>query len=257
MAQLTYDPTPADQPEFNEAEQEALAIGEQAAADQNEMLAGKFKSAEDLEQAYIELQKKLGSQNEPEETEEVREQETSEEVEPSEQETLLSNASAEWYEKGELSEETVKSLTAMSSEELLDTYMKMQINAPESAPVADLSDQQVNNIKSLAGGEEQYGQLVGWAAENLPEETVKGFDSLIESGNEQAISLAVKGLMAEYENQNGFEGQMLSGKPAVDKADVFRSQAEVVEAMGDPRYDRDPAYRQDVFQKLERSNIQY
>ena len=119
MAQLTYDPTPADQPEFNEAEQEALAIGEQALADQNEMLAGKFKSAEDLEQAYIELQKKLGSQDESKETEEVREQETSEEVEPSEQETLLSNASAEWYEKGELSEDTVKSLTAMSSEELL------------------------------------------------------------------------------------------------------------------------------------------
>ena len=63
--------------------------------------------------------------------------------------------------------------------------------------------------------------------------------------------------MAEYENQNGYEGQMLSGKAAVETQDVFRSQAEVVEAMGDPRYDRDPAYRNDVFQKLERSNIQY
>ena len=66
MATLTYDPTPADQPEFNEAEQEALAIGEQAAADQQQMLAGKFKDAEALEQAYIELQKKLGESNESE-----------------------------------------------------------------------------------------------------------------------------------------------------------------------------------------------
>ena len=57
---LTYDPTPADNPEFNEAEQEALAIGERAAAEQQEMLAGKFKDAEELEKAYIELQKKLG-----------------------------------------------------------------------------------------------------------------------------------------------------------------------------------------------------
>ena len=64
MATLTYDPTPADQPEFSPEEQEALAIGEQAAADQQQMLAGKFKNAEALEQAYIELQKKLGEPNE-------------------------------------------------------------------------------------------------------------------------------------------------------------------------------------------------
>ena len=259
MAELTYDPTPADQPDFNEAEQEALEIGEKALAEQENMLAGKFRDAEELEKAYIELQKKLGTNEESEETEEVRDDETSTEevTEPSENEVLLGTASAEYYEKGELTPETLEKLTSMSSEDLLSTYMKMQQDAPQAEPVADLSDAQVNNIKSLAGGEEQYGQLVGWAAENLPEETVKGFDSLIESGNEQAIRLAVRGLMAEYENQNGFEGEMLSGKAAVDKMDVFRSQAEVVQAMGDPRYDRDPAYRQDVFAKLERSNINY
>ena len=60
MATLTYDPTPADQPEFNEQEQEAIAIGEAHAAEEQRMLAGKFEDAEALEQAYIELQKKLG-----------------------------------------------------------------------------------------------------------------------------------------------------------------------------------------------------
>ena len=64
MATLTYDPTPADQPEFNEAEQEALAIGEAQAQEENRMLAGKFEDAEALEQAYIELQKKLGVNDE-------------------------------------------------------------------------------------------------------------------------------------------------------------------------------------------------
>ena len=63
--------------------------------------------------------------------------------------------------------------------------------------------------------------------------------------------------MAEYEAQNGMEGQMLSGKAAPGKQDAFRSQSEVVQAMSDPRYDRDPAYRQDVFAKLERSNLNY
>ena len=71
------------------------------------------------------------------------------------------------------------------------------------------------------------------------------------------IQLAVTGLKAEYEKANGFEGQMLTGKAAQPQVDVFRSQAEVVAAMQDPRYDNDPAYRNDVFQKLGRSNIQY
>ena len=79
MATLTYDPTPADNPEFTEAEQEAIAIGEQAAADQQQMLAGKFKDAEALEQAYIELQKKLGETNGEElpvsETDETKDEE--------------------------------------------------------------------------------------------------------------------------------------------------------------------------------------
>ena len=49
---------------------------------------------------------------------------------------------------------------------------------------------------------------------------------------------------------------MLSGK-AAKSVDAFRSQAEVVAAMNDIRYDRDPAYRQDVYDKLERSNLEF
>jgi hypothetical protein len=72
-----------------------------------------------------------------------------------------------------------------------------------------------------------------------------------------AIQLALAGLRAAYTDQNGYEGTMLSGKPAFEKPDVFRSQAEVLAAMQDPRYDRDPAYRNDVFEKIGRSPIQY
>ena len=50
---------------------------------------------------------------------------------------------------------------------------------------------------------------------------------------------------------------MLTGKAATETPDVFRSQAEVVQAMNDPRYDSDPAYRNDVFEKLGRSNVQF
>ena len=258
MATLTYDPTPADQPEFNEAEQEALQIGEQADAEQNQMLAGKFKDAEALEQAYIELQKKLGEGNE-DGTDEVREQEEApeEEVEVSAAQQAVLDASAEYYNnEGKLSDETISKLTAMDSKELVAAYLEAQANTPTQQAV-ELTDADTAAIQEVAGGPKAYTELMDWAGKNLSDDVVEGFDSLVDGGNPRAIQLAVRGLMAEYEAQNGMEGQMLTGKAAPGKQDVFRSQAEVVEAMSDPRYDRDPAYRQDVFDRLNRSNINY
>ena len=257
MATLTYDPTPADQPEFNEAEQEALAIGEQAAADQQQMLAGKFKDAEALEQAYIELQKKLGETDESE-TDEVREQEDSseEEVEVSPAAELITNASQMYAETGELTPEVMEQFNGMSSADLVSAYMEMQGNLP-TAPDPDLTDAEVNQIKNYAGGEEGYTQLMQWSGENLDQADVDAFDKLVDSGNARLIKLAVAGLKAEMEKSVGFEGEMATGRAPRQQADVFRSQAEVVQAMSDPRYDRDPAYRNDVFEKLGRSNVEY
>ena len=73
----------------------------------------------------------------------------------------------------------------------------------------------------------------------------------------QAINLAVAGLKAQYDNANGVEGRMVTGKPPTNSGDVFRSQQELVAAMNDPRYDRDPAYRQDIIEKLDRSNLEF
>ena len=82
------------------------------------------------------------------------------------------------------------------------------------------------------------------------------FNSVVNNGEALAIQMAVAGLKAEYEAQEGYEGRMLTGK-AARTTDAFRSQAEVVAAMSDPRYDRDEAYRQDVYDKLERSNVAF
>ncbi len=249
---LTYDPTPADQPEFNEAEQEALAIGERAAQEQQEMLAGKFKDAEELEKAYIELQKKLGedTEEEPEQVEET------EEVEVSPAQELISNASAEFAEKGELSAEMKEQFSAMSSQELVDAYVEMQGNLP-TADAPDLTEAETNIIKNEAGGDEGYTNLMQWSSDNLDAADIEAFDSLVDSCNSRWIRLAVAGLKAEMEKAVGFDGEMATGRAPTQTVDVFRSQSEVVEAMSDPRYDRDPAYRNDVFEKLGRSNINY
>lgn len=258
MAELNID-MEQGQPEFSEEELDSLRVGEEQMAEQQEMLAGKFKDAEELEKAYIELQRKLGSKDEPEEQqEELRETETSEEVEVTPAQELITSASAEYYEKGELTPETMERFKEMSSSELVETYLKMQQAQPQQQAEAtrDLTDAETNAIFNQVGGEASYNNLMEWASENLPDSYTKAYDDVIDKGNPYAIQIALAGLQAQYDANNGVEGNLRTGRAVVEKADVFRSQSEVIQAMNDPRYDVDPAYRQDVFTKLERSNIQ-
>ena len=67
MATLTYDPTPADQPEFTPDEQDSIQVGEALEQQQQQLLAGKYESAQELEKAYVELQRKLGDRSENQE----------------------------------------------------------------------------------------------------------------------------------------------------------------------------------------------
>ena len=245
MAELTYDPTPADQPEFNEAEQEALAIGEAAAREEQAAYAGKFKDAEELEKAYIELQKKLGETDGAQEEGELQQASEEEEVEVSPAAELITNASEMYAETGELTPEVLEQFNSMSSADLVNAYMEMQGELPsQSSP--DLTESEVNVIKNSAGGEEGYTNLMQWAAGNLDQADVDAFDSIVDKGDMRAIRLAVSGLKAQYEAMNGFEGDMVSGKAPRQVNDVFRSQAELVQAMSDPRYDTDEAYRNDL-----------
>lgn len=259
---LTYDPS--DDPVAIEAQQahdaEAYAIGEQLEQEQANLLAGKYRNAEELEQAYIELQRKFGSRDQDEEAPEVTD-DTQEEEEPEENPTvdLLYNIREELDSNGELSAETLASLEQVSSQDLVQTYLRLRAEDPpqEQAPVsAELTAQQVNEIQNAVGGEASYQQLVGWAAENFSSAEIEAFDSVVESGNMGAINLALQALYYRYTDSMGYEGEMIQGKPAASR-DVFRSQAEVVRAMSDPRYDNDPAYRQDIFDKLERSDINF
>lgn len=238
--------------EFNEEEQAALAVGEELAEAESQLLAGKYENAEQLEQAYIELQRKLGAgEDEPEQTEEEVEEE---EVETPVAQGLITDASSEYAENGELSAETMAKFSEMSTSDLVQAYIEMQGQQQQVEPTPDLSSEEINQIKNYAGGEESYTQLMQWAGENLPQASTEAFDELVESGNAHTIQLAVAGLRAEYDRVNGVDGELLTGKAPTATVDAFRSQAEVVRAMSDPRYDDDPAYRQDVFDKLERSN---
>ena len=255
---LTYDPTPADAPEFTEDEQDSLAVAEKLGQEESELYAGKYQSAEELEEAYINLQKKLGSSDD-DEVEETTFDEDEYPEEVAEGVDLITTASEEYYENdGAISEETMQRFTEMSSSDLVEAYMAIRDRNPDvdGGVATDLTDAEMNQVYNSAGGEAEYGRLTSWAAQNLSEQKLDAFNDMIDRGNSTAIQIAVAGLRAEYEAQEGYEGRMLTGKSA-PAADGFRSQAEVVQAMSDPRYDRDEAYRQDVYDKLERSDIQF
>ena len=258
MATLTYDPTPADQPEFNEAEQEALAIGEAAAEEQQQLLAGKFKDAESLEKAYIELQSKLGSRKEDQQEDEEDNTDDEQPNVDAEEATNFLDALWEDAQTGKLSPETQEQLSKMNPAQVAAEYLKyrQQVEAFQQTG-EDISDTQVAELRNIAGGDDGYQEMIAWASENLSPEDIQRYDNVIASGNYDSISFAVEALKSKYTEAMGVEGQLFKGKPAASNKDVFRSQAEVVQAMSDPRYDRDPAYRNDVFEKLERSNLQY
>ena len=256
---LTYDPTPADAPEFTQDEQDSLAVAEKLGQEESELYAGKYQSAEELEEAYINLQKKLGSSDEDDEVEETTLEDDEYPEEVAEGVDLITTASEEYYENdGAISEETMQRFTEMSSSDLVEAYMAIRDRNPDvdGGVATDLTDAEMNQVYNSAGGEAEYGRLTSWAAQNLSETKLDAFNDMIDRGNSTAIQIAVAGLRAEYEAQEGYEGRMLTGKSA-PTADGFRSQAEVVQAMSDPRYDRDEAYRQDVYNKLERSDIQF
>jgi len=241
-------------------EQDSLQVGEEMAKEQGELLAGKYKNAEDLEKAYVELQKKLGDSDEStEETESLKEEDAPEETESNPAVALLNDANNEYYENGnQLKPETLEKFKDMSSSDLVNAYLEMQKNNPQAnQEEADMADSQINQIQNSVGGENEYKKLMNWAGQNLKQNEVDAFDSLINTGNVDAIQLGVTALKSKFEAANGYEGRMLSGKAADNSGDVFRSQAQLVEAMSDPRYDRDPAYRQDVVAKLERSDIDF
>ena len=256
---LTYDPS--DDPQAVQTAEardaENLAVAEQLEREQNELLAGKYKDAQELEKAYLELQSKLGGDS-GEETEQGEGEEVEEEVEPGSNEAVefFEALNDEYDENGRLSDESMEALKEMSSEELVDAYFQMQERMGSEPQGTELTESDVSAIQQSVGGADNYNALVSWAAENFDQAEIEAFDGVVESGNVGAINLALQALYYRYTEAEGMEGQLLQGKAAAP-VDGFRSQAEVVRAMQDPRYDRDPAYRAEVMQRLEQSDLDF
>jgi len=227
-------------------------------ANDHSQYAGKFKSAEDLEKAYLELQKKLGQKEEevveddsaPDDSAQTEDEETETKALITQRVNLLKEASDEYYSNdNQLKPETVEKLSELSAKELVEAYQEYQKNNPV-AKAQPLSDDAAKTIVDSVGGQDAYNDTLAWAADNLKPEEVAAYDNVVNSGNKDAIFFAVQALNQRYKDSVGFEGQQISGKAPKSMVKGFRSNAELANAISDPRYRNDPAYRYDIEQKL-------
>ena len=237
---------PAEVMESQESDiADSLRVGEEMEAAQNERLAGKYNSTEELEAAYLELQKKLGGQEEEGEEE-------YEETEEFDDGGLYDILNA-YRETGEITDEAIEAINNMSPADVFALMADQEAGAPQGR---EMSGEEISSVYQAVGGEESYNALTSWASDNMSEAEINTYDSMIESGDMGQINFALQALYYRYTEAMGQDGNMLQGKPAQAQSG-FRSQAELIQAMNDSRYDSDPAYRQDVLDKLERSDLNF
>ena len=269
------DPVVANEIAAKEAE--SLKIGEELMAKQDNMLAGKYKSAEELETAYLELQKKLGESpaSTAEDTAEPAQEfefygedgsvnyETANEVYGEQLGNTFKDNDIDPFEmnkhfvenNGTLSDEMYDKLgQAGLSKSLVDSYLKgVREEVGFDAPAATLTDAEIADVKSIANGEDGYQSLMDWAGKNLSKEDQDNYDQVLTTGNKTAIKFAVKALMGQYEDANGRDSKIVTGKESPQES--YRSMAEVVRDMNKPEYTQDQAFRDDVLRKLSASNL--
>ena len=253
-------------PPMSRQDLETLAKNE---TDENGLILGKFKSVEDLAASYKELEGKLGAATEEDQAETSEQEET---------ETTESDFDAEEYygdglasvleevgidpqeisnrfaETGEINDDDYTKLgEAGFSKQVIDTYLDGLRNG--GATGEDIASAQIQGIKDSVGGDDNYSKMVAWAVDNLPANEVNEFNSLTETGNATAIKFAVQGLYSQYNNAMGVEPNLVTGRASQSGPAPFRSTAEVVTAMSDPRYGKDVTYTEDVQRRLGGSDV--
>ena len=217
---------------------------EEEVSERPEWLPEKFNSAEDMAQAYGELESRMGT--EPDDTSE----ETQETVEEATGLTTeyLAPYSDEFMEHGELSDESYAKLEQ-------EVGIPQDISRAYVEGQRALVEQNQNTVFSEVGGQENYGEMVDWASDNFTDAEITSFDNAVDSGDMNAAMMAVRGLSARYAQANGTTPNLVQGNAGKDSTSGFQSWQQVSAAMRDPRYGKDPAYRKDVENRLNVSNL--
>ena len=244
----TYEETVEDGQHTLDMLEKAEGLDNPDASDRPEWLPEKFNSVEDMAQAYESLEQKLGSQDEEEYEEELEDDELESIVDGLEEEGIdFDSLSQEFAELGGLTEDSYDSLVeAGIPRSMVDQFIDGQMA---------VATQMQQEAFEQVGGQEAYEDMVSWASDNMQEASIDAFNNAVNSGNIETANLAIQGLHAQYRSVNGSEPSLVMGETKSVTGGVFDSAAQLTQAMRDPRYESDSAYRQQVASKLSRSNI--
>ena len=233
------------EPEADEAVETPEVQQEEPQQERPEWLPEKFKSAEDMAQAYASLEKRMGAGAEEVEEEQPKKMDKAEEPpteEASNYNEAVVEASQEYFANdGQLSEDTYKKLEEVGlPRDLVDSY---------AAGQQALLQTEEAQIKGVAGG--NYDAMAEWANDNLPQEEVDAFDEAVTGGTIQQAKLAVQGLYARYQNSTGSKPQLVQGGLSGSSTMPYQSMQELARAQADPRYKSgDKAYHNEVDRRL-------
>jgi len=196
-------------------------VDEATPADDQELIMGKYGSQEEMISAFKSLQSEYSKLKGG-----VKEPVSESEPEPAEPEAQLE----ETPEQGE----------------------------PEITP------EQAAQIKEAlfkqTGGQQKYQAIATWAAKNLPDSAIFGFNEALQSGDADRAVNAVKSLQYDYMTATGYEPKLAGGRAAAASGPTgFTSEAQAVAAMNDVRYQQgpmqDPAYVREVEQRIAASSL--
>jgi len=239
----TYqEPKPEDAQYVQQMVQKADGLGN-TQEERPSWLPEKFKSPEDMAAAYANLERQYHSRDN-----DVDNMETGEVQEYlSENGIDFNSMSDQFWRDGGLSDSNYDQLEKIGiPAEIVDQFIDGQLALVEGTR---------QQAFATVGGEENYNNMMGWAAENLSEREQTTFNNAIDSGDMGQAMFAIQGLAARYRNETGFEPRLVRGENTDASVGTFQSLQEITSAMSDPRYEKDPAYRDAVARKLQRSSV--
>lgn len=221
------------------------------------LIGGKFKTQEDLLKAYQELERQRTKENQDDgEEEEVEESvdNADEAEETTESDEIFNRAAQEYTDNGQLSDDAIEALSQMDSKDLIKAYVDYYGRNAANYEQKELEATQLEAVKEIAGGADEYDNMIGWAAQSLAPDEIDAFNSVTESGNLAAIRFAVEALNSRYRAAEGFEAELVTGKASTStNVKAYRSQAELARDIANPLYHSDPAFRADVEARLQAS----
>lgn len=207
-------------------------------------LPEKFANAEELAKAYGELEKRMSgkpTEDKPVEGNDLKIK-AKEEVQT---ENSLDSFYTEYAEKGSLTEESYTKLSAMGiNKETVDAYILGQ---------EALAQQHNASIVSTVGGQENYNNMVQWAAENLSKSEIDAFNNTVDNGSLEQAQLAIAGVNSKYQ-ANTKEPNLFSGQKSESNVG-YESVAQMLTDINNPKYREDSAFRKSVEAKVKQSNI--